>query len=232
MRLLLAALGTALAGLLAVAGTPASEPKTTCRPSQTRTLLVNKVTRVYQYKRDDHRTEACAFSKGNAYFLDTPVDQYDAFDPPSMSLRGTLLGWAAEFCDLDDGECSTVVNVDDVSDTQTAGAPPAPHRTVSAGAKHHRWVKVGSLRVRPNGAVAWVACPHRDGPPPGQRFEATQAPNCLRPGDRDIVFKLDSTSSRRQVLDRGRGIDPSSLRLKGDRVSWLHGGKLRSAPLD
>jgi hypothetical protein len=62
-------------------------------------------------------------------------------------------------------------------------------------------------------------------------FNTTQRPNCTAPGDRVFVVKIDSTTRRRVVLDHGRTLDPSSLRVSHGRISWKHGAERRHARL-
>jgi hypothetical protein len=38
-----------------------------------------------------------------------------------------------------------------------------------------------------------------------------------------------AATKKRGLLDRGRTIDPRSLELRGDRLTWTHGGHTRSA---
>ena len=90
--------------------------------------------------------------------------------------------------------------------------------------------KVGSMVVRPNGAVAWISCPMRGRP------SNSRAPTCVRPGYENAVFRtrsrdLELDSNHRELLDRGRGIDPGSLRRRGGRIFWTKEGRQRSAAL-
>jgi hypothetical protein len=196
-----------------------------CRPARTTTLLENRSARVYRYREDDS-IAACAFKQGGEEPLDDPIDQRQAFPPPSLALAGPVVGWAVEDCFSD---CYTAIVVMDLRYVNRTDAPPGSHRYANAGIDR-RDVKVGSLRLRRNGGVAWITCP-------GHPFNdngilvATQRPNCVHKGSLDRVVKLDSGSRRRKVLDRSRKIDPGSLRIKGDRISWLHGDDRRHARL-
>jgi len=76
----------------------------------------------------------------------------------------------------------------------------------------------GAVKIvlKPNGSVAWTGCAGYD--------------TCGRPF---TVNRLDRTaegSGTTVELDRGRNIEPRSLRRVGDTLLWEHGGKTRSAP--
>ena len=91
--------------------------------------------------------------------------------------------------------------------------------------------KIGSIVVRPNGAVAWISCPMKGEP------SFSSGPTCVRAGHYDAVFRtrskdLDFDNGARELLDRGRGINPRSLRRYGDRIYWTKNGRLRSAALE
>jgi hypothetical protein len=204
----------------------AAEESATCGPQGARTLLENKVARVYQYRRGNEAKGACVFSLGDRrYPLDAPRISIEAFGPPAIGLAGTILGSSSENCGADEAPCETDIVVDDLLGAIDHDRPQL-HRFANAGITR-RAVKVGSLRVRQSGGVAWITCPERF----RYTFTATQRPNCKRAGAYDYVVKLDADTKRRRVLDRGRQIDPSSLRIRGNRISWRHGARRRHAAL-
>jgi hypothetical protein len=90
--------------------------------------------------------------------------------------------------------------------------------------------RVGSLRVRPNGVVAWIACGAKlriplDG------MKADPRPTCVRPGPsmkRVFVSTPGPTRTRVRMLARSRGIDPRSLRLGGQTLTWRDRGRRRA----
>jgi hypothetical protein len=78
--------------------------------------------------------------------------------------------------------------------------------------------KIESLVLTRSGSVAWVIRHLHE-----VRFQ---------PGSPRVpvgVRALDDDGSR--LLDKGEGIDPSSLRLAAGLVHWTHAGEPRSAPL-
>src|SRR5205823_5980919 len=110
---------------------------------------------VYRY-RDDDSIAACAFKQGQELPLDSPIDEEQAFPPPSMALAGPVVGWAVEECST--SECFTDIVVIDLRYVNRNDAPASSHRYAHAGIDR-RDVKVGSLRLRRNGGVAWITCP-------------------------------------------------------------------------
>ena len=86
-----------------------------------------------------------------------------------------------------------------------------------------RLAGVGDIGVSSRGAVAYTAC-----------FEdaSREAPSRCAGARRLIrVYAVGTASSRRRLLDRGRGVEPRSLRLRGSRLTWTRDGVRRSARL-
>src|SRR5262249_9846588 len=134
-----------------------------------------------------YRNYDCLRSRGVPDELDG--DGFWAFPPPAMALNGPVLGLAHNDCtfvpDQDQGPfpCLTRVLVLDYATGQDVRYQPAGPLTRKGGLM----VKVGSLRVSRDGAVAWITCPeHDEDGSLGQR-----SPNCVRPGDRDSVWTLN-----------------------------------------
>jgi hypothetical protein len=173
------------------------------------------------------RVWGCTFSVGVPLSLDDG-DYVFTFLPPALSLRGATLGTAADVCDFSAGGngCTTSVGVWDLTKLDTdpgyivsgADAGPLPNTTY----------KVGSLRHRSNGDIAWIECPETT---IQSEVTADRGPSCVRRGSFDRVYKLDSRTRKRRVLDRGHDIDPSSLRLSGQTLSWRAGRRTRHATL-
>lgn len=213
--------GAVAAALILAAGAAAAEERpypTSCEPdgvplvaeSKTATLFIQRTqgtpsTTLFGCRRADTRISELG--------LRDPDEAY--FAPPAISLAGSRAGWALDTYDRD-GDRVTYVIVADL-------AQPADERVVKAGT---RYPKVGSLRVHPDGGVAWITCPSDDDSPRG-----SQRPNCTKAGALDRVYALDAGATKPRLLDRSRAIDPRSLRRKGDRISWVRAGKRRSAKL-
>jgi hypothetical protein len=148
------------------------------------------------------------------------------FRPPALAIAGTSIAWAVE-------------TKDDAPDFSEGGRITVIRRGVfypkGSDPRFHGWYggdattagspkdsQVGSLVVNRQGAAAWITCP------PTRR----SAPrSCERPGHRDTVYSAAPGSIDREFVARGRDIDPSSLRRRGRKFSWLQGGRRRSATL-
>ena len=220
-RLVLGASGAAaLAALLLVATGEAGTRYANCGPADARTIIANERIRVYKDADDD--VVACLEGTDVRRTLESPRDTYYVFRAPALQLRGTLIGSAIDFCDPQ-ADCETSIAVQDLSRASEGsgllnGSTGAPRRLV----------KVGSLRFRPNGSVAWIACSEND----PQVFSASRQPNCVRAGrDRIWVMRKIVGASKAEVLDTGRHIDPSSLRLSGQQLTWREAGRRRTRQL-
>ncbi len=90
--------------------------------------------------------------------------------------------------------------------------------------------RVGSLKVSRTGAVVWISCPA----PPDGPLASDPSGACTRPGTYARVFRavLDADGAAQvKQLDRGRAIDPHSLRRVHSGVAWRHAGKRRATKL-
>ena len=145
------------------------------------------------------------------------------FLPPAIGLSGDVVGYADELCDED--FCATSVTATDMRHPNDVHG--FLNGSYAGGRRGHRLVKVGSLRVARDGMLVWIACPERTN---RYRLSGARGPNCLRPDDLDTVYlKAARADAPRKRLDRGRHIDPSSLRIRGGRAYWLDKGRRRSA---
>jgi hypothetical protein len=220
----------AAGGVAASAGSPVAASAGKCGGGHTRTLVENSQVRVYsvpssagvQRKFD---VVACAKETGKRISLDVPEENDYAFLPPAIGVSGSVVGHAEEsHCGVQ-GDCLTGVQAHDM---RFAGTRRDLLNGGPAGPAGHRLVKVGSLRVTRSGALIWITCPEsarRAG------IRGSQKPNCVRAGAMDRVYTYRTRTGPLKRLDSGRSIDPSSLRLHGNRASWKHGGKRRHATL-
>ncbi len=246
----LAALTVVLAlSLTAPSPTAAPRHRGPCFPAHSRTLIQTKRARVFRVPDRNSAvsfdTLSCAFTfkpargspLGRVDGMFGPGEAY-VFQPPALSLAGFLVGYAVDSCDA--VSCITAVAVDNLRTGNTMLVRPAGVNGIP--------VKVGSLRIDVGGHVAWIICPE-----PVYANGATgniyggRAPDCLRPGAQDKVLKSTGgghfgngndangmptfVGGNLSVLDRGRQIDPLSLRLRGERLSWISGRHHRHARL-
>jgi hypothetical protein len=226
-------IGSALL-LAAVLVAPAHGAASPCRPEGSKTLAETPTARVYQVARtrSGHSTRytyGCLKESGSQVLLASDAEPSAIFPAPAISLVGPYVGYAVDTDSDPDtsGGRVTYVEVDDMRPQEpgmeTAGL------VVNAGARDV--ARVGALKASKHGAVIWIACPA----PAGGPLAADPRGKCTKPGTYDRVFRarLDSDGvAHVEQLDRGRGIDPHSLRrAHGSRVTWRHGKRKRSAKL-
>ena len=225
----------ALAAVVATsAGAATDSERPPCEPEGSVTLARSHETRVYQIERRRNEratlyTYGCHRATGTQVLLASDAEPAALFPRPAISLRGPYVGYAVD-TDTEPAEPGgrmTYVEVDDLRpqdpDSETVGL------VASAGPR--RVARVGSLKVSPRGAVAWIACPApRDNP-----LAADPSGQCKRPGANNRVYRARLTRAgvtRVELLDRGRSIDPASLRRARDgRVAWRKGSRTGTAKL-
>jgi hypothetical protein len=226
------ALLLALLGLTSPAG-GASPERPACQPEGSTTLAETPDARVYQVERQrsGHSTlftYGCLRAFGSQVLLASDAEPAALFPRPAISLIGPYVGYAVD-TDTDTsvpGGRITYVEVDDLRPQE----PGKERAGLVVAAGPHDVARVGSLKVSRSGAVAWIACPApSDGP-----LASDPSGACGRPGTYARVFRasLDPDGAVRvKELDRGRAIDPSSMRRVHLGVAWRHAGKTRAAKL-
>ena len=120
-----------------------------------------------------------------------------------VALAGDVVAYGVDRCGVDTG--STTVMVRRLSD----GKRLAGYAAVMGPIGPESYESVGSLVVKPGGAVAWIAT----------------ANSIIGHGTR---IEVDANG---KVLDSGGAIDRSSLRLHGSTLTWRDGPATRSAAL-
>jgi hypothetical protein len=121
-------------------------------------------------------------------------------------VAGEIAAYASERCGVDTGFTQVLVrNLHSGKrlSAATAVASPGPESFAS----------VDSLVARSDGSAAWIA-------------QASSLGNHQKTVE---VRRIDAHGESR--LDSGTAIAPRSLRLRGTRLSWTHGGQPRSAIL-
>jgi hypothetical protein len=229
-------LGSALviaAGLAASArGAPSDPPP--CKPDGSTTLAETADARVYRIERQrgGHSTlytYGCLKKSGSQVLMASDAEPAAVFPAPAISLIGPYVGYAVD-TDTDPsapGGRMTYVEVDDLR-------PQEPGQEVAglvAAAGPRDVARVGSLKASRTGAVVWIECPApSDGP-----LASDPSGACTRPGTYARVFKArlgpDGVAHVKQ-LDKGRSIDPHSLRrARHSSVAWKHGKRVLTEPL-
>jgi hypothetical protein len=223
LLLVVVAAGVVL-GLALPASGPASSSR--CAAHGSTTLRENSQVRVFRLpahgKRRNFDVFACSKATGAGTVLGNVGAGVYPFLGPAIALNGPVVGNAKEQCDSD--FCATSIAATDMSDPH----PTQSNLNGSYGApKPHHLVKIGSVRVAKSGTLIWIACPHTK----RSKVDGSSEPSCTRPGHRDTVWLHVQGGPQFRRLDRGRTIDPSSLRLEHGRLSWIHGHHRRHAAL-
>jgi hypothetical protein len=119
------------------------------------------------------------------------------------ALAGDVVAYGVERCGVDAGFATvTVRRVSDGKRLHTFAA--------LSGSGPESFQSIGSVVVKRNGAVAWIATLHSIIPSGGGRTEV---------------------HANGKLLEAGRGIKPRSLRLHGSTLTWRDGSKTRTATL-
>jgi hypothetical protein len=152
--------------------------------------------------------------------LATQIEDEHWFTPPALSLVGSLVGFAYGTADY-----GTVIRTEDPGDYLGRR-----HRViVSSASGSAAYFRVGSLATKTSTGVAWIQCPARN---PELRPIRSPYPNCVKAGrSTNSVYKADAGDDKPVLLDRGRQVDPRSLKISSSTLRWQHGGRTRTAPL-
>jgi hypothetical protein len=126
-----------------------------------------------------------------------------------VRVAGVLTAYADSRCGVDTGSASVVVVR--LSDGRRLKTDPA----TTGQALPESYEAVDSLVLKRDRSVAWIARAH----------------SIIRPSSGGVEVHADDRGGKR-LLDSGAGIDPGSLRLRGSRITWKHGGATRSARLN
>jgi hypothetical protein len=227
------AIAVALALLAPASPSRGATDKAACEPDGSTTLAETADARVYQVERQrgGHSTlftYGCLRAFGSQVLLASDAEPAALFPFPAISLVGPYAGYAVD-TDTDTsapGGRMTYVEVDDLRPQE----PGKERAGLVAAAGPRDVARVGSLKVSRSGAVAWIACPApSDGP-----LASDPSGACTRPGTYARVYRATLTADgavRVKQLDRGRAIDPDSLRRVHSGVAWRHAGRTRAAKL-
>ncbi len=192
--LALGACGSAAARNASAAGTP-------CAPAGASVTMANRDVQVYALKGVVY---ACKVGGGRRVVLGRSTFCVMSARVQRVALAGDAVAYALERCGVDTG--SATVEVLNLSSGRRLFSRPA----LAGPAPPESYPSIGSLVVRANGKVAWIAAA------------------------RSIIGHGESIEVHRDgaLLDSGPGIVLSSLRLRGTTLSWRHGTGTRSASFD
>jgi len=176
----------------------------TCGRQQGHTLVQNGSARVYTLNGGVY---ACAIPNGVSYHLGSASVCVGTQRAAPVAIAGRLVAYGLEQCGVDTG--STVVVVRRVTNGKRLRSDPA----IAGAAGPESYQTVESLVVKRDGSDAWIV-----------------VTNSLAGHGSNIEVRAHSKSGP-ALLDSGFGINPSSLRLRGSKLSWRHGGQRRTATL-
>jgi hypothetical protein len=123
-------------------------------------------------------------------------------------VKGELAAYGLRMYGVDTGQGSIVVRR--LDDRRVLHDSPA----VTGRLRPESYSQVATLVLKPDGSVAWIGT---GASIVGQHAGVTEVHEIGRGGSR--------------LLDSGAAIDAQSLRLRGSRLSWRHGGRTRAATL-
>jgi hypothetical protein len=218
--------GTALAPFgRAQSGAPAAgSPR--CYPKGSVTLRKSERVRVYRARNET--TVGCLLASGERTNLDFRP-YLVAYPVPAISIAGPLVGFALEGqADPNMRDDDTYINVIDLRTGEFPAGFTSKGPPFAVSRPNTYDGKVGSVKLKRNGAIAWIACRTRVNPVADY---GDPRPSCVRAGAFDEVHKLDAGADDPKLLDQGRSIDPRSLRRHGSKITWTNDGRRRSATL-
>jgi hypothetical protein len=191
------------AGLAALGAAAVAHGAPPCGPPAARTLASGSHARVYA---SGGGAFGCAAGGAKSFRLGGTASCIGADRVGPVVVAGEVAAFASERCGVDTG--STVVVVRNLRNgkrlsASAAATPPGPESFTS----------VDSLVARSDGGVAWIAA-------------ASSIGNHITEVE---VRRVDARGRRR--LDSGSAIARGSLRLRRSRLTWTHGGELRSSTL-
>jgi hypothetical protein len=188
-----------------VAPTASAPRAAACEATGSTTLAANKSVRVFAL----HETVyGCSRRSDKRYRLGRSTVCVGSERAGPVVVAGDEAAYALERCGVDTGFSAVIVRR--FSDGKTLRSDPA----ITGKLGVESYSAVDSLVLKPDGAVAWIAT--------GSSIIRNGAP-------RREVHKDDRTGQA--LLDSGMSVGPRSLRLRGSRATWKHGGAVRSTTL-
>ena len=199
----LAIISGAIVVATAACGSAAATATGHCGPAGAKTLVIDSVARVYTSAGSVY---GCSAS-GHRYRLGSSQRHPGQPAIGKAALAGVDVAYGATTFGVDTSGASVTVRRLDTGRTvrrkSAMNGPVGPEAFQS----------VEGLVVKSDGAVAWIA----------------QANSVVSHRSQIEVDRVDERGGA--TLDTGSGIDTSSLRLHGSRLSWRHSGAVRTATL-
>ncbi|HWF73075.1 MAG TPA: hypothetical protein VG186_07010 [Solirubrobacteraceae bacterium] len=186
--------------------TPTAAARAACLPPGARTLASDHVAQVFSWQGSVY---GCVSATGTRHKLGgLGICNVAPGRAAPVKLLGTTVAYGLERCGVDTGS-STVVIRDLASARELADIAAG---TLPLGAESY--VSVASLVLGHGSTVGWIATDTSLVRNRGQSYEVH-----------------GFTGAKSSLLDSGKAIRPSSLRLAGSRMTWRDGTATRSAKL-
>jgi hypothetical protein len=213
-----------------------------CGPMKDRTVLAEGALRAYVTA--DGAAFACDEQNGNVVPLTSVVGAATFLLPvPAVAIAGSTIAYGEDdLSDATGSQTETFIQVLNLGgqpgSRRTLAILPAQPSPEGAGAGS----KVVTTVVKADGAVAWISCLRGPRIPESDLAVGRRA-RCQHAGTYSWVYSEDAAEERGQVpgsdgaitvprlLDQGVHIAPLSLKLRGSKLTWRHGSKLRSGTL-
>jgi hypothetical protein len=205
VALVLAACGSSSAASSHAGGGAASAgTPARCGPAGARTLAASGVARVFE---QGTVVSGCSSKTGRTVRLGQTRTCLGQPRVGVVAVAGELTAYATQTCGVDTGAASLVLRR--LSDGRQLGS----YEAVSPPVGPESYRSVVAVVLRADGAVAWIG-----------------SASSIISHRSELQVQAVSGGAHRQ-LDRGPGIGPHSLRLRGTRLTWTDAGRTRSATL-
>lgn len=183
---------------------PSSPAAATCGPPGAQILAESHSARVYVSHGEVY---GCATGHAHSYRLGSSARSIRENRAGPVAVGGSNAGYAMTTYGVD--TVSSQVVVEDLADGRRLRALPASTKVMPES-----FQSVGSIVVKPDGAVAWIS----------------QVSSVIAHGAAvRQVWRADGRGNA--LLDSGRSIAADSLRLSGSRLSWRDASRTRSSTL-
>jgi hypothetical protein len=175
-----------------------------CGSNGGHTIAASSAARVYSLH---GHVYGCAGRAGRVYRLGSSATCISTRLVGPVTVVGDLAAYGAQSCGIDTGSSQVVVRrLSDDQQILTAGAS-----SLQLGPESY--VSVTAVALRADGHVAWIAM--------GSSIATHR---------KDVeVHQQDARGAH--LLDSGAAVRPQSLKLRGTRLTWIHGRSLRSSTL-
>lgn len=192
----------------------------TCSATEGQTVLQAARVRVYQRKNSEVR--AC-LGGGRNVELANAFDEL-TFRPPAMSISNDRIAYGHYYNDVDDLSATTVR----VADLRRGRSTKL--RSYAAS-KSYDPARVVRTSLQSNGTIVWSVCAS-DAPPSIRPFNANRCPTGPGDGTDPVAeIRVGYPDGRVRTLDASNAIDPRSVQVRRQQVSWMRGSTTRSARL-